>query len=114
MIISRYFLSIYTFAADKGEVKNRFEITYSVQSLSAQDSVAKFGVKVYKSGDKYVIEADKVFSEVKIFNTSSSLIDSIKSGRKILTIEKSQLSRGIYLINIIFADKIVNKKISFK
>lgn len=58
------------------------------KSLSAQDSVAKFGVKVYQSGDKYVIEADKVFSEVKIFNTSSSLIDSIKSGRKILTIEK--------------------------
>ena len=104
----------YTFTADKGEVKNRFEITYSVQSLSAQDSVAKFGVKVYQSGDKYIIEADKVFSELKIFNTSGSLIDSIKSGRKILTIEKNKLATGINVFSIIFADDIVNKKIISK
>ena len=68
-----------------------------------------------KKQDNLVIESDKVFNRVVVYDVTGKLIKTIESGNKnSLLIEKSQLSRGIYLINIIFADKIVNKKISFK
>ena len=83
----------YNFIAEKGETKDRFEITFVTRNLSTQDIDSKYGVKVYKSGDLYVIEADQVFTEVYVFDASGSLIDAVRSGKKYLTIEKDKLWR---------------------
>ena len=104
----------YTFIADKGEVKDRFEITYSLAKTLSLDVNNKYGLKIYRSGDYHIIEADKVFASVKILDMSGRLIAEVKSGNKYLTIENSKLATGVNIFSIIFADDIVNKKIISK
>ena len=105
----------YVFDAQQGEDSSRFEIVYQPKSNLTTNNVNSEQVKIYEKQDNLVIESDKVFNRVVVYDVTGKLLKSIESGNKnSLLIEKSQLSRGIYLINIIFADKIVNKKISFK
>ena len=105
----------YVFDAQQGEDSSRFEIVYQPKSNLTTHNVNSEQVKIYEKQDNLVIESDKVFNRVVVYDVTGKLLKSIESGNKnSLLIEKSQLSRGIYLINIIFADKIVNKKISFK
>ena len=101
----------YVFIADKGETKDRFEITYTEKTLSTNNQATKYDLRVYKSGENYVIEANKVFNIVKIFDASGKLIKELKSNNKYLTIEKRNLAVGVNIFSIIFADDIVNKKI---
>lgn len=105
----------YVFDGQQGEDSSRFEIVYQPKSNLTTNNVNSEQVKIYEKQDNLVIESDKVFNRVVVYDVTGKLLKSIESGNKnSLLIEKSQLSRGIYLINIIFADKIVNKKISFK
>lgn len=105
----------YVFDAQQGEDSSRFEIVYQPKSNLTTHNVNSEQVKIYENQDNLVIESDKIFNRVVVYDVTGKLLKSIESGNKnSLLIEKSQLSRGIYLINIIFADKIVNKKISFK
>ena len=71
----------------------------------------KYGLVVYQSGNNYIIRADKAFDEVKIFDASGRLIDTLNSGKKQLIVEKSKLNQGVNIFSIIFADEIINKKI---
>ena len=102
----------YTFEAKKGEVKDRFEIIYQTpfRMLSTVEN-NKYGLVVYQSGINYIIRADKAFDEVKIFDASGRLIDTLNSGKKQLIVEKSKLNQGVNIFSIIFADEIINKKI---
>lgn len=63
------------------------------------------------SGNYYIIRADKAFDEVKIFDASGRLIDTLNSGKKQLIVEKSKLNQGVNIFSIIFAEQMVNKKI---
>lgn len=102
----------YVFDGQQGEDSSRFEIVYQPKSNLTTNNVNSEQVKIYEKQDNLVIESDKVFNRVVVYDVTGKLLKSIESGNKnSLLIEKSQLSRGIYLINIIFADKIVNKKI---
>ncbi len=102
----------YTFEAKKGEVKDRFEIVYQTpfRMLSTVEN-NKYGLVVYQSGNNYIIRADKAFDEVKIFDASGRLIDTLNSGKEQLIVEKSKLNQGVNIFSIIFADEIINKKI---
>ena len=104
----------YVFIADKGETKDRFEIVYQPEGALGTSENIKYGLRVYQSGEYYVIEADKAFKEVKVYDASGRLLSTIKSGKKQLMIEKNKLVDGFNLFSIIFADDIVNKKVISK
>ena len=59
--------------AEKGKNKERFELVYKIPNRNLS-TIEKdmYGLVINQAEDKYIIEADKVFSEVKIFNTSGS------------------------------------------
>ena len=104
-------------ASDRGMVTQHFGHCehFHIYEVDGKEVVNSEKVKIYENQDNLVIESDKIFNRVVVYDVTGKLLKSIESGNKnSLLIEKSQLSRGIYLINIIFADKIVNKKISFK
>lgn len=107
-------LGDYTFSATQGESVNRFEIVYKTSGILSTDNTVKYGLRVYQSGEHYVVEADKVFKEVRVYDASGRLLSTIKSGKKQLMIEKNKLVGGFNLFSIIFADDIVNKKVISK
>lgn len=104
----------YTFNATQGESTDRFEIVYQPEGALGTSENIKYGLRVYQSGEYYVIEADKAFKEVKVYDASGRLLSTIKSGKKQLMIEKNKLVDGFNLFSIIFADDIVNKKVISK
>ena len=104
----------YAFSVTQGESKDRFEIVYKPSGVLSTDTTTKYGLRVYQSGDHYVVEADKAFKEVKVYDASGRLLSTIKSGKKQLMIEKNKLVDGFNLFSIIFADDIVNKKVISK
>lgn len=104
----------YTFNATQGESTDRFEIVYQPEGALGTSENIKYGLRVYQSGEYYVIEADKAFKEVKVYDASGRLLNTIKSGKKQLMIEKNKLVDGFNLFSIIFADDIVNKKVISK
>lgn len=104
----------YAFSATQGESKDRFEIVYKPNGVLSTDNTTKYGLRVYQSGEHFVVEADKTFTEVKVYDTSGRLLRTIKSGKKQLVIEKNQLIIGVNIFSIIFAEEIVNKKVISK
>lgn len=107
-------ISSYTFYAEKGENKNRFEIVFKPKNILAVSETDKSGVKVYAENNNFVIDANRVFEKVNIFDTSGRLLNTIKSGKKQLVIEKNKLVVGVNVLSIIFANEIINKKIISK
>ncbi len=59
--------------------------------------------------ENLIVEADNIFDKVLVYVMSEKLITTVASGKRKVMIEKSQLYRGVNLISIIFADKIVKK-----
>lgn len=105
----------YTFLAEKGENKERFEIVYKIpNSYLSTIEKDKYGLVIYQAGDNYVVDADKNFESVKITDASGRLLETIKSGKKQLVIEKNKLPLGLNIFSIIFANEIINKKILVK
>lgn len=107
-------VSSYTFYAEKGENKNRFEIVFKPKNILAVSETDKSGVKVYAENNNFVIDANRVFEKVRIFDTSGRLLNTIKSGKKQLVIEKNKLVVGVNVLSIIFANEIINKKVISK
>lgn len=105
----------YTFLAEKGENKERFEIVYKIpnRNLSTIET-DKYSLVIYQAGDNYVVDADKNFESVKITDASGRLLGTIKCGKKQLVIEKNKLPLGLNIFSIIFANEIINKKILVK
>lgn len=101
----------YSFDATQGVTADRFEIVYKPASVLATGENNKFGVRIYQSGENYIIDADEIFEKVNILDASGRLVRSVKSGKKQLIIEKNNLSTGIYVFSVIFANKVINKKI---
>lgn len=105
----------YTFLAEKGENKERFEIVYKIpNSYLSTIEKDKYGLVIYQAGDNYVVDADKNFESVKITDASGRLLETIKCGKKQLVIEKNKLPLGLNIFSIIFANEIINKKILVK
>lgn len=71
-------------------------------------------VRVYFDKENLIVEADNIFDKVLVYDISGKLITTLVSGKRKEMIEKSQLYNGVNLINIIFADKIVNKEVISK
>lgn len=101
----------YSFAASQGEQTDRFEITYKPGGTLDTGNSTKHGVRVYKSGEDVIIDADRPFIEVRLYDTSGRLIRVIKSGKNYLFIEKNKLISEINIFSIIFADETINKKV---
>lgn len=107
-------LGDYTFTANQGEQNDRFEITYKPSGTLNTDTNDLYGVRVYLSGNNYVIESDKEFQYLKILDVSGKQLFTINSGKKKIIIEKSKLNEGVNVFSIIFADRIINKKVLSK
>ena len=101
----------YVFIADKGETKDRFEITYQPESTLSISNLEKEKVKIYYQEKDIVIEAYKTINEILIYDVSGKLIKSIKPKSKQLLIENSVLSNGVNVISIIFANEKINTKV---
>ena len=97
-----------------GKQDNRFEIVYQPESALAVENVKDNGLVIYENNNKIFIEANRIFNEVKIVDTSGRLLNTIKSGKKQLVIEKNKLVVGVNVLSIIFANEIINKKIISK
>jgi len=105
----------YTFSAEKGEDKDRFEIVYDVtyKTLDTAENT-KYGLRIYQADNHFVINADKVFERVNIYDISGKLLKTIEAGKKQIWVEKSILNTGTNIFSIIFADEMINKKIISK
>lgn len=102
----------YSFTAEPGETKDRFEIIYNInnRNLATQEN-NKYGVLVYEAENHFIVQADKAFDQLKMYDLSGKLLKTIEARKKYLMIEKSQLNKGVIVFSIIFADEMVNKKI---
>lgn len=102
----------YSFTAEPGETKDRFEIIYNInnRNLTTQEN-NKYGVLIYEAENHFIVQADKAFDQLKMYDLSGKLLKTIEARKKYLMIEKSQLNKGVIIFSIIFADEMVNKKI---
>ena len=80
----------YVFDGQQGEDSSRFEIVYQPKSNLTTNNVNSEQVKIYEKQDNLVIESDKVFNRVVVYDVTGKLLKSIESGNKnSLLIEKS-------------------------
>ncbi len=105
----------YTFSAEKGESTDRFEIVYNTANrILGTNEINKYGLLIYEADNHFVIKADEIFDQVKIYDFSGKLLKTIEAGKKQIWVEKSILNTGTNIFSIIFADEIINKKIISK
>lgn len=104
----------YSFNAEQGEDNNRFEITYVHFASIVNQEIINKKLKIYYVAEDLMIEADKEFNQVELFDDAGRLIKIIKSGKKQLLIENNILSHGINVISVIFANEKINAKVIFR
>ncbi len=105
----------YTFSAEKGESTDRFEIVYNTANrILGTNEINKYGLLIYEADNHFVIKADEIFDQVKIYDFSGKLLKTIEARKKQLLVEKSILNTGTNIFSIIFADEMINKKIISK
>lgn len=105
----------YSFMAEKGEVKDRFQILYTLPYRTLETTeVKEHELKIYEQGNQYIVEAKNKIKELKIFDAAGRCIYTIKGKNNSLIIENNKLSKGINIFSVIFAERIINKKIRIK
>lgn len=105
----------YIFSAEKGETTDRFEIVYNTSNrILETNEINKYGLLIYEADNHFVIKADEIFDQVKIYDFSGKLLKTIEAGKKQIWVEKSILNTGTNIFSIIFADEMINKKIISK
>ncbi|MBW8359975.1 MAG: choice-of-anchor D domain-containing protein [Weeksellaceae bacterium] len=99
----------YTFTSDAGEFANRFEIVYKQSVLGTADTPVKNDLKVYRSGEDFVIDAPSRIQNVLVYDASGRLIQTVSSKSTTATVRN--LDRGVYILQITTDAGSVSRKI---
>lgn len=92
----------YSFSVDdKGEINNRFEITYAPNATLATQDITTQGVKIYKVTNGYRIIAyqDAILS-LEVWDMAGQQIKSIKLNTSEYFLDTQNLQTGVYLIKV--------------
>lgn len=96
-------------------MKDRFQILYTLPYRTLETTeVKEHELKIYEQGNQYIVEAKNKIKELKIFDAAGRCIYTIKGKNNSLIIENNKLSKGINIFSVIFAERIINKKIRIK
>ncbi len=99
----------YSFTSNAGEFINRFEIVYIQNVLGTQNTIVKDGIKVYRSGEDFIVESPAKISSIEVYEASGKLVKSIKSnGNKEIV---SGLLKGVYIIKVVSATETISQKV---
>ena len=98
----------YSFAANVGEISNRFEIVYKLGVLSTSE-VTKDAFEVYRNGEDFFVRNDKNIDSVTIYDASGRQIQTLNGGAKEIRISLN--AKGVYLVKAVSQGKEYTKKI---
>ncbi|MCX8523502.1 T9SS type A sorting domain-containing protein [Chryseobacterium formosus] len=98
----------YSFTANSGEVSNRFEIVYKLETLSTSE-IEKNSFEIYRNGEDFFVRNDKNIDNVIVFDASGRKIQTIQGGLKEVKITLSL--NGVYLVKATSEGKEYTKKI---
>ena len=102
----------YTFEAAGGETSGRFEIIYKPESVLATGDGAKDDLKIYRTGNDFVVSAqNKKITNLQVYNASGRLFFQIQPNKTKVIIPAESLMNGLYIIKINQDGKITSKKI---
>lgn len=98
----------YSFAANSGEVSNRFEIVYKLETLSTSE-IEKNSFEIYRNGDDFIVRNNKNIDSVIVYDASGRKIQTIQGGSKEIKITLGL--NGVYLVKATSEGKEYTKKI---
>lgn len=98
----------YSFTANSGEVSNRFEIVYKMETLSTSE-IEKNSFDIYRNGEDFIVRNNKNIDNVIVFDASGRKIQTIQGGSKEVKITLSL--NGVYLVKATSEGKEYTKKI---
>lgn len=98
----------YSFAANAGEMTDRFEIVYKLNVLSTSEA-QKDAFEVYRDGEDFFVRNNKNIEKIEIFDASGRKIQDINAQSKLVRIQLE--SKGVYIIKAISEGKEYTKKL---
>lgn len=98
----------YSFAANSGDISNRFEIVYKLNVLSTSE-ITKDSFEIYKSGDDFFVRNNKNINQATVYDASGRLVKTIEGGSKEIRITLD--AKGVYVVKAISEGKEYTKKI---
>lgn len=110
-IVTNLSQSSYSFTADSGEVKDRFQISYDYRTLGTDVPKDKKEPTIYKEGNYFVLSANENIKTVKIYDASGRLMTQQIANSKDYKINMAQYQSGVYIIDITTSSKHYNKKV---
>ncbi|GAB1405233.1 hypothetical protein MASR1M74_24130 [Lentimicrobium sp.] len=103
--------SPYNFTASTGDDANRFALAFG--SLGIDKPADNEGVQVFAYGGMLYVQTSSVEpAVVNVYNLTGQLVMQSRTGSATLsTFNASALGRGVYVVNVIFKDKVVSRKV---
>lgn len=105
---------VYSFTSNEGDDASRFLVTFG--SLGINNPEAAEAINVYAYGNVLYLETpSKEAALVNVYNLTGQLVMQAKTGGNSLnTLNASELSNGIYVVNVMLNNAVVSRKVSIR
>ncbi|TXF77512.1 GEVED domain-containing protein [Chryseobacterium sp.] len=99
----------YTFASNAGDFTNRFEIVYKQSLLGTASAADKNDLKVYRSGNDFIIDSPEMLRSVEVYDASGRLVQALKLDAVQAAVTLT--TEGVYVLKIKTDSATATKKI---
>ncbi len=104
----------YTFFAAAGLSTDRFEIMYETERVLGADEVLGENPVIYRAGSDFVIKSkSEEIAAVEVYDAAGREVYRLRPNSTTAVISTTKLQKGLFVVQITQADKIIRKKIVF-
>ena len=105
--------SVYSFTSNDGDDANRFSVTFGTLGINNPESAE--AILVYTYGDiLYLQTPSKEAASVNVYDITGKLVMQAQTIGEITTLNASELSNGIYVVNVVLNNSVVSRKVSIR